>query len=125
MNVYQRYLAKKNEVRKAKEELEEIEGELYTMHLDKIKKKEEEGGTVTVNDQGYKFKCALKFTYRIESKDGAEKLLQEGVKAFKHEIKFDKKAFTNLDIDQQEKVLSVMSVKSAKPSFSVEAKDEE
>ena len=125
MNIYQKYLAKEQEIKRNKIELEDLQAELYTKFQDGIKTKEEEGGTFSVNDQGYKFKCEIKFTYKIEDKKKAEEYLNKGCKAFKNEVKFSKTGFKNLDIDEQENVLSMMSVKQAKPTFKVEANNED
>ena len=125
MNIYERYVAKKNEIDRAKRELEQLQAELYTRHIDSIKSKSEDGGTISLNEMGHKFTCVIKFAYKIEDEEKAKIYLSKGCKAFKNKLEFNKTEFKKLDIDEQEEILSMMSVKQSKPTFKVEKKDEE
>ena len=119
MNIYEKFLAVKQEIEEEKLELERIKDELYNAHQDTFK--DVVGASKSVSNMGYKLTFTYPETITVKDVVKAEALYSNGNGAFKASFKFDKKKYKELDEGQKKLVDSCLESKFGKPQFKVVA----
>jgi len=113
MSVYQRFLEVQNEIAKFQEEKLELERQIYTKHMDEIKRVGV--GTATIIEGEFMVKVVTRMNYKVDQ-DVADGI---GGLAFRKKYELDKKEYDRLNPVDRDLVDTALTVTPAKPSFSI------
>ena len=112
MNLYERYLLAKENVKKAEEELTQLQCELYVKFESQLPK---DTGTFSTEDGDFKIKIEKKESITVD-----QKLASVVGIAFRTKYELDKKEYKNLSDEDKKRVDECLTTKPVKPSFTVE-----
>jgi len=121
-NLFKNWIEKKNQLKKAKEELLEVEKRIYIENKDYLDNRPL--GTSTIEDDEYILKVVKKETITIDQK----KIIDLGLTnhcAIKVKYELDKRNYKNLSIPDKNVLNDVITTRPSKPAFNVEIKGEE
>jgi len=113
MNVYQRFLEVQSEIKKFQEEKLELERQIYTKHMDEIKRVGV--GTATIIEGDYMVKVVTRMNYKVDQAMAATL----GGKVFRVTYELDKREFDKLDEEDKGLVEGALTTTPAKPSFTI------
>lgn len=134
MNVYEKFIAKQNEIvdlinkqSNAQNELTEIKREIYKKHIERFKAKPL--GKSTIKDAGYEIvynrteKISLLKSV-IEKDEFQSSCIEEKVTPEKRSLSFSKSEYKKLSDDEQSRVNNYITKEMAAPTISVKVIDE-
>ena len=114
MNLFEQYEQAKTELAKAKNTLDDIQAQLYTLYIEEIDAIDY-GKTFSTETSGFKVKIVKKETITVD-----QKLADELGFGFTKKYSFSKKAYTSMISSDKKRVDECLTSSPSKPTFTVE-----
>lgn len=116
MSIYNQYRAKKAELDRLKEEVENLQRDIYRRHAAELNAKQE--GSVKWNEEGHTITVTKRLTYTVDQRGAAQR-----PDLFTVKYSYSKTKFKELSPADQEKCREMLTTKVARPSFKVEVSE--